>query len=109
MTTTTDYPNSPNNRSFFYGWRVFYCHRLFALLTEQTMGFSHRIDAKGKEELMVAVGLILDLCKNAPLDEDERQLCGRRLDKVAIELASGSGDFYARDMIKLAKKRLLQQ
>ena len=84
-------------------------HRLFALLTEQTMGFSHRIDAKGKEELMVAVGLILDLCKNAPLDEDERQLCGRRLDKVAIELASGSGDFYARDMIKLAKKRLLQQ
>lgn len=84
-------------------------HRLFGLLTEQVMGFSHRIDTKGKEELMVGVGLILDLCKNAPLDDEERQLCGRRLDKVAIELASGSGDFYARDMIKLAKKRLLKQ
>lgn len=84
-------------------------HRLFGLLTEQVLGFSHRIDSKSKEELMVAVGLILDLCKNAPLDDDEREICGRRLDKVAIELASGPGDFYSRDMIKLAKKRLLKQ
>ena len=84
-------------------------HRLFGLLTEQVLGFSHRIDSKSKEELMVAVGLILDLCKNAPLDDDERDICARRLDKVAIELASGPGDFYSRDMIKLAKKRLLKQ
>ena len=85
-------------------------HRLFGLLTEQTMGYSHRIDSKSKEEMLVAVGLILDLCKNAPLDDDEREICAKRLDKVAIELAtSASGDFYARDMVKLAKKRLLKQ
>lgn len=84
-------------------------HRLFGLLTEQVLGFSHRIDSKSKEELMVAVGLILDLCKNAPLDDDERDICAKRLDKVAVELASGPGDFYSRDMIKLAKKRLLKQ
>lgn len=82
-------------------------HRLFGLLTEQVMENSHRIDSKGKEEMLVGVGLILDLCKNAPLDDEEREISAKRLDRVALEVATR--DFYARDMIKLAKKRLLKQ
>ena len=82
-------------------------HRLFGLLTEQTIGYAHRNDTKGKEELVVAVGLILDLCKNAPLDEEERNICARRLDKVHFEL--GVENAYARDMLRLSKQRLSQK
>jgi len=82
-------------------------HRLFGLLTEQAIGYSHRTDTKGKEELLVAVGLILDLCKNAPLDDEERNICGRRLDKVHFEL--GVENAYARDMLRLSKQRLFQK
>ena len=82
-------------------------HRLFGLLTEQAIGYAHRNDTKGKEELVVAVGLILDLCKNAPLDEEERNICARRLDKVHFEL--GVENAYARDMLRLSKQRLSQK
>ena len=76
-------------------------HRFFGLLTEKMVDPAHKYSS---EEKVVAAGIILDLCKNAPLDDDEREVCAKRLQQVAN--AINTSNTYVRDMLLLAKKNL---
>lgn len=77
-------------------------HRFFGLLTQQMMD---RTNKKSKEDLVVAAGIILDLCKNAPLDDDERNVVAHRLNQVT-ECFDGDEDEYINDMLRLAAKKV---
>ncbi len=77
-------------------------HRFFGLLTQQMMD---KVNKKSKEDLVVAAGIILDLCKNAPLDEDERKIVANRLYQVA-ECFDINEDSYIYDMLTLAARKV---
>ena len=52
-------------------------HRFFGLLTQKMMDRGNKESA---EDMVVAAGIVLDLCKNADqLDKDEREISARRL------------------------------
>ena len=74
--------------------------RLFGLLTEQIANYTD----KDNRDLIVAAGLVLDLCKNVPskLDFDERDLCVARLQK----LHSSVKHDYVRDILSLSIQKL---
>ena len=56
-------------------------HRFFGILTQNMMDRAKRESA---EDLVVAAGLVLDLCKNAgQLDAEERRISAKRLTDVA--------------------------
>jgi len=80
-------------------------HRFFGLLTEKMMDRSNRLDKGAKDDMVVAAGLILDLCKNAPLDDDEREVAANRLIQVS-ETFDDDKNQYIHDMIMLAKKKV---
>ena len=82
--------------------------RIFGLLTQQIE------DAAGsnsksmtKEELVVASNLVLQLCKNAPIDDDEIEMCCKRLNFVAAKVSAHS--MYVGDTLRLAMKRLRKE
>ena len=82
--------------------------RIFGLLTQQIE------DATGsnpksmtKEELVVASNLVLQLCKNAPIDDDEIEMCCKRLNFVAAKVSAHS--LYVGDTLRLAMKRLRRE
>ncbi len=77
-------------------------HRFFGLLTQQMMD---KVNKKSKEDLVVAAGIILDLCKNASLDEDERKIVANRLYQVA-ECFDINEDSYIYDMLTLAARKV---
>ena len=77
-------------------------HRFFGLLTEKMMD---KVNKGSKEDLVVSAGIILDLCKNAPLDDDERQVAANRLIQVS-DAFDDDKDQYIYDMIMLAKKKV---
>jgi len=77
-------------------------HRFFGLLTQQMMDKGNK---KSKEDLVVAAGIILDLCKNAPLDNDERKVAANRLIQVT-ECFDDVEDEYIFDMLELARKKV---
>lgn len=77
-------------------------HRFFGLLTQQMMD---KVNKKSKEDLVVAAGIILDLCKNASLDEDERKIVANRLYQVAGCFDSDE-DLYIHDMLILAARKV---
>ncbi|MCR5314360.1 MAG: hypothetical protein K6E52_00490 [Bacteroidaceae bacterium] len=77
-------------------------HRFFGLLTQQMMDKGNK---ESKEDLVVSAGLILDLCKNAPLDDDERKVAANRLLQVS-EYFEGDKNQYVFDMIELARKKV---
>ncbi len=77
-------------------------HRFFGLLTQQMMD---KVNKKSKEDLVVAAGIILDLCKNASLDEDERKIVANRLYQVA-ECFDINEDSYIHDMLTLAARKV---
>ena len=77
-------------------------HRFFGLLTQQMMD---KVNKKSKEDLVVAAGIILDLCKNASLDEDERKIVANRLYQVA-ECFDSDEDLYIHDMLTLAARKV---
>ena len=77
-------------------------HRFFGLLTEKMMDPKYK-DAK--EDMVVSAGIILDLCKNAPLDEDERPVAANRLLQVQ-ECFDDSKNEYIYDMRELARKKV---
>lgn len=82
-------------------------HRLFGLLTQQMM------DHAGKgasEDMVVAAGIILDMCKHADqLDEDEKEVCVRRLNMMAEALVHADKQEYVCDLIQLAAKKLAKK
>ena len=80
-------------------------HRFFGLLTEKMMNKAYK---NAKEDMVVAAGIILDLCKNAPLDEDERKIVANRLYQVAGCFDSDE-DLYIHDMLTLAAKKVQKE
>ena len=76
-------------------------HRYFGLLTQKMMDQANKESSEG---LVVAAGIILDLCKNAgQLDADEREVSARRLEQVASTLKSNQ---YVHDLLMLGAKKL---
>lgn len=74
--------------------------RLFGLLTEQIANYTD----KDNRDLIVAAGLVLDLCKNVPskLDFEERELCVVRLQKIHSSIKHD----YVRDILSLSIQKL---
>ena len=80
-------------------------HRFFGLLTEKMMNKAYK---NAKEDMVVAAGIILDLCKNASLDEDERKIVANRLYQVAGCFDSDE-DLYIHDMLTLAARKVQKE
>ena len=80
-------------------------HRFFGLLTQQMMD---KVNKKSKEDLVVAAGIILDLCKNASLDDDERKIVANRLYQVA-GCFDINEDLYIHDMLTLAAEKVQKE
>ena len=80
-------------------------HRFFGLLTEKMMNKAYK---NAKEDMVVAAGIILDLCKNASLDDDERKIVANRLYQVAGCFDSDE-DLYIHDMLTLAAKKVQKE
>ena len=74
--------------------------RLFGLLTEQIANYTD----KDNRDLIVAAGLVLDLCKNVPskLYFEERELCVVRLQKIHSSIKHD----YVRDILSLSIQKL---
>ena len=82
-------------------------HRVFGLLTQQMMD---KADKKSMDDLVVAAGIVLDLCKNAdPLDADEREVSARRLEDVADHYFNGDKHQYVHDLLMLGAKKLKKE
>lgn len=77
-------------------------HRFFGLLTQQMMDKANK---QSKEDMVVAAGIILDLCKNAPLDDDERKVVANRLHHVTDHFDINE-DSYIYDMLTLAARKV---
>lgn len=78
--------------------------RLFGMLTQKMLD---RADKESSEDLIVAAGILLDLCKNAEdVDKDEKEICVARLRDVAKHLQSRSQ--YVYDLLMLAAKKLVK-
>lgn len=77
-------------------------HRFFGLLTQQMMDKANK---QSKEDMVVAAGIILDLCKNAPLDDNERKVVANRLHHVTDHFDSDE-DSYIYDMLTLAARKV---
>jgi len=76
--------------------------RLFGMLTQKMLDHDGK---ESTEDLVVAAGIILDLCKNAEdVDDDEKTVCVARLKDVATQVQNRSQ--YVRDLLLLAAKKL---
>lgn len=79
--------------------------RIFGLLTQQIEDATgSNLKSMTKEELVVTSSLILQLCKDAPLGDDEIEMCCKRLNFVAAKVSAHS--MYVGDTLRLAMKRL---
>ena len=79
-------------------------HRFFGLLTQKMMDRSNKESA---EDMVVAAGIILDLCKNAgQLDDDEREISARRLEDMAVHCFDSDKNQYIHDLLMLGAKKL---
>ena len=76
--------------------------RLFGMLTQKMID---RADKESTEDLVVAAGILLDMCEDTvDLDKDEKDICAAHLKDVATQLQSRSQ--YVYDLLMLAAKRL---
>ena len=83
-------------------------HRFFGLLTEKMI--AHANDKGSTEDMVVAAGLVLDLCKNAdPLDADERTISANRLTDVAQHYFDNDKHQYIYDLLMLGAKKLKKE
>ncbi len=79
-------------------------HRFFGILTQQMMD---RAKIESAEDLVVAAGLVLDLCKNAgQLDAEERRISANRLTDVAEHYFNGDKLQYVCDLLMLGARYL---
>lgn len=79
-------------------------HRFFGILTQNMM---ERAKKESGEDLIVAAGLVLDLCKNAgQLDSEERRISAKRLTDVAEHYFNGDKFQYVYDLLMLGAKIL---
>ena len=78
-------------------------HRFFGLLTQKMMDKANK---ESMEDLIVAAGIILDLCKNAEqLDDEERRISSNRLLEVALHFDSDKHQ-YIHDLLTLGAQKL---
>ena len=79
-------------------------HRFFGLLTQKMID---RANKESHEDLVVAAGIVLDLCKNADqLDKDEREISARRLEDMAQHSFDSDKTQYIYDLLMLGAKKL---
>ena len=79
-------------------------HRFFGLLTQKMIDRSNKESA---EDMVVAAGIVLDLCKNADqLDDDEREISARRLEDIAQHSFDNDKTQYIYDLLMLGAKKL---
>jgi len=79
-------------------------HRFFGILTQTMM---ERADKESAEDLVVAAGLVLDLCKNAShLDAEERRVSANRLTDVAEHYFDSDKTRYVYDLLMLGVRNL---
>lgn len=76
--------------------------RFFGMLTQ---GLLNHAQKESDEDMVVAAGILLDMCKHAiDVEPDERAICADRLKEVATQLQSRSK--YVSDLLNLAAKKL---
>ena len=81
-------------------------HRVFGLMTQKMMDNAN----DSKENMVVAAGVVLDLCKHADqLDDDEKEVCVRRLNEVTDVLIHLDKLEYVCDLLRLAAQKLEKQ
>ena len=79
-------------------------HRFFGLMTQKMID---RANKESAEDLVVAAGIVFDLCKNADqLDDDEREVSARRLEDVAEHYFVNDKHQYIYDLLMLGAKKL---
>lgn len=79
-------------------------HKVFGLITQKMMDNAQKMS---QEELVVAAGVVLDLCKNADqLDADEREISARRLSDIAQRYFDNDQHQYIYDLLMLGAKKL---
>ena len=79
-------------------------HRVFGLITQKMMD---RAQKESAEDLVVAAGIVLDLCKHADqLDEDERKVSANRLLNIAEHYFDTDKLQYIHDLLMLGAKNL---
>lgn len=89
MTSAIDHVEHLSNKDW---------HRLFGLITQKMIDKGNT-----EEDLIVAAGIILQLCKNAEaLDEDEKGVCIVRL----MNIAEDFNDTYVGDLLMLSARKL---
>ena len=77
--------------------------RLFGMLTQLMIDRAQK--ESDDEDMVVAAGILLDMCKHAiDVEPDERAICADRLKEVATQLQSRSK--YVSDLLNLAAKKL---
>ncbi len=79
-------------------------HRVFGLLTQKMIDRSQK---ESDEDLVVAAGVVLDLCNNADqLYADERRISANRLTDIAQHYFDTDKHQYIHDLLMLGAKKL---
>ncbi len=82
-------------------------HKVFGLITQK---MADRAQKESAEDLVVAAGIVLDLCKNADqLDADERKISANRLMDIAQHNFDNDKHQYIYDLLMLGAKKLENQ
>ena len=78
---------------------------IFGLLTQKIEDAAESdLKTVTKEQLVVASSIVLKLCSDAPLGDDEIEMCCKRLNLVAAKVSAHN--MYVGDTLRLAMKRL---
>ena len=81
---------------------------IFGLLTQKIEDAAESdLKTVTKEQLVVASSILLKLCTDAPLGDDEIVMCCKRLNFVAAKVSAHS--MYVGDTLRLAMKRLRKE
>ena len=81
---------------------------IFGLLTQKIEDAAESdLKTVTKEQLVVASSILLKLCTDAPLGDDEIEMCCKRLNLVAAKVSAHS--MYVGDTLRLAMKRLRKE
>ena len=80
---------------------------IFGLLTQKIENAAESDAETIKEQLVVASSIVLKLCSDAPLGDDEIEMCCKRLNLVAAKVSAHN--MYVGDTLRLAMKRLRKE
>lgn len=81
---------------------------IFGLLTQKIEDAAESdAETMTKEQMVVASSIVLKICSDAPLGDDEIEMCCKRLNFVAAKVSAHS--MYVGDALRLAMKRLRRE